>query len=149
MDLNQLLNVALKIESKGFETYSRLAETQEGSLQALFSHLAQQEREHAKTFKSLLELPKEEASSVWWVDDENAGYMMSFAEMSIFPNIEKASAVKDLQEAFEIAIEVEKDSILFYNDLYPYFPDKKAIEKIIAEEKKHLIDLLKESRKEQ
>ncbi|MFN3283725.1 MAG: ferritin family protein, partial [Pseudothermotoga sp.] len=58
--------------------------------------------------------------------------------------MEKAKQNLTLRQAFDIAINVEKDSIIFYSELLKYAGDeRKTIEIIINEEKKHLIDLLK------
>ncbi len=144
MQLKELLNVALRIESDGYEMYSRLAEENEGELQKLFKDLAIQEREHQKHFKKIfdkcLENEKEYAD---WSDDENAGYLMSFAELSIFPKLSGTKKPENINDAIDMAIEVEKDSILFYTDLKSYFKSKQTIDQIIAEEKNHLMDLLK------
>jgi len=144
VQLKELLNVALRIESDGYEMYSRLAEENEGELQKLFKDLAIQEREHQKHFKKIfdkcLENEKEYAD---WSDDENAGYLMSFAELSIFPKLSGTKKPENINDAIDMAIEVEKDSILFYTDLKSYFKSKQTIDQIIAEEKNHLMDLLK------
>jgi len=144
VQLKELLNVALRIESDGYEMYSRLAEENEGELQKLFKDLAIQEREHQKHFKKIfdkcLENEKEYAD---WSDDENAGYLMSFVELSIFPKLSGTKKPENINDAIDMAIEVEKDSILFYTDLKSYFKSKQTIDQIIAEEKNHLMDLLK------
>lgn len=144
MELKDLLNVALKIESDGYEMYSKLAEENEGELKTLFADLADQEREHQKKFKEIFEkAEKEEGTYYSWADDENAGYLMTFAELSIFPKLASGIKANSINDALDFAIGVEKDSIIFYSDLKVYFKNKETIEKIIAEEKKHLMDLLK------
>ncbi|HOO32480.1 MAG TPA: ferritin family protein [Thermotogota bacterium] len=144
MELKDLLNVALRIESDGYTTYSRLADENEGKLKELFTHLATQERGHQEKFKKIFETVETDENSVAsWAEDDNAGYLMTFAEMSIFPKLSAASNPETLNDAIDLAVEVEKDSIIFYNDLKVYFTDKKIIDEVIAEEKKHLLDLLK------
>lgn len=62
--------------------------------------------------------------------------------MLIFPTLNKMKQL-DPKEALNLALEVEKDSIIFYSELLPYAGDKSdAIKKIIAEEKRHLMNLL-------
>ncbi len=141
MELQDLLNVALKIESTGYENYSRLAERSSGETAAFFQEMANQEKKHMEIFQDLFKnLPK--PSQGQWVDDENAGYLMAFAQTSIFPKL-KAQLPHNMNEAVQKAIEVEKDSILFYNDLQVFFPQKEALQSIIDEEKRHMKDLLK------
>lgn len=144
MQLKELLNVALKIESDGYEMYSNLAEENEGDLKKLFSDLAAQEREHQNHFKKIFDkCMEDEKEYADWSDDENAGYLMSFAELSIFPKLSGDFKPENVNDAIDMAIEVEKDSIIFYSDLKSYFKDKETIDNIIAEEKTHLMDLLK------
>ncbi len=144
MRLKELLNVALKIESDGYEMYSNLAEENDGELEKLFKNLAAQEREHQKRFKQIFDrCMEDEKQYADWTDDENAGYLMSFAELSIFPKLSGSVKPENINDAIDMAIEVEKDSIIFYSDLKRYFKDKETIDNIIAEEKKHLMDLLK------
>jgi rubrerythrin len=144
MELKDLLNVALKIESDGYTTYSRLADENEGELKSLFSHLAAQEREHQEKFKKIFESVETNQSAVAdWAEDENAGYLMTFAKMAIFPKLNGAENPETLNDAIDLAVDVEKDSIIFYGDLKAYFKDKAIIDEVIAEEKKHLLDLLK------
>ena len=144
MQLKELLNVALKIESDGYEMYSKLAEENEGDLKKLFSDLASQEREHQRRFKNIFDkCMDDEKQHADWSDDENAGYLMSFAELSIFPQLSGDVKPDNVNDAIDMAIGVEKDSIIFYSDLKSYFKDKKTIDEIIAEEKTHLMDLLK------
>lgn len=142
MELKDLLNVALKIESTGYETYLKLSEENSGEIKELFERLALQEREHAETFKKIFEKDLKGESKDSWIDEENAGYLKAFAEVSIFPKLSPQKKPKSLRESINMAIEVEKDSILFYNDLNEFFPDKTEIKKIIHEEKKHMMDLL-------
>ncbi|HPF16750.1 MAG TPA: ferritin family protein [Thermotogota bacterium] len=144
MQLKELLNVALRIESDGYEMYSRLAEENEGELQKLFKELAIQEREHQQHFKKIFDKCMEnEKEYADWTDDENAGYLMAFAELSIFPKLSGTQKPENINDAIDMAIEVEKDSILFYSDLKSYFKSKQTIDQIITEEKTHLMDLLR------
>lgn len=141
MELQDLLNVALKIESTGFENYSKLAKRSSGEISTFFQEMAEQEKTHMEIFQDLFKGITKDTKGTW-VDEENAGYLMAFAQTSIFPKLE-AALPQDLQTAIKSAIDVEKDSILFYNDLQTFFPDKEALQKIIDEEKRHMMDLLK------
>lgn len=144
MELKDLLNVALRIEADGYSTYSRLAEENKGELKKLFAHLAEQEKGHQEKFKKIFEIVEADESTVAsWAEDDNAGYLMAFAEMSIFPKLSAASNPANINDAIDLAVEVEKDSIIFYTDLKMYFKNKEIIDEVIAEEKKHLMDLLR------
>ncbi|PLV58056.1 ferritin family protein [Thermotoga sp. KOL6] len=133
-----LLNIALKIESTGYTYYKNLAERSEGEAKALFERLAEQERDHSRKFKEILDKYEQDLNP----SDEVLGYLESLAEMSIFPKLENTPP-DDLREAVRRAIEVEKDSIIFYSEILGYVPEKEPVQAIIEEEKKHLRDLLR------
>jgi len=145
LDLVDLIDVAVKIEASGYEFYSKLSKKVEGKMAELFNDFAEQERDHGKTFRSLLEKYKStspvELSS--WADEEVKGYLTSFAQTSIFPKIKSSDIPDNVEEAVKMAIEVEKDSIIFYNEIEALVPDKEVINEIIKEERKHLADLSK------
>ena len=108
-----------------------------------FNRLADQERVHQQIFKNLIEQTHSSTSVTSWIEDEVSGYLKSFAQVSIFPSIEKSKQDLSLQQALDLAISIEKDSIIFYSELLRYATaEKSTIESIINEEKKHLIDLL-------
>lgn len=145
VSMNDLVSIAAQIEANGQVFYSDLAQIQQNpELKEFFTRLAEQERTHQQIFKALAQKVEQSVSISNWIEDEVSGYLKSFAQVSIFPAMEKAKQNLTLRQAFDIAINVEKDSIIFYSELLKYAGDeRKSIEIIINEEKKHLIDLLK------
>ena len=141
LTVNDMLSIALKIEGAGYSYYSKLAEKTTGKIKELFSHLADQERDHASRFREMLKDIENLPVTAEWED--NVGYLKSFAEISFFPKIESEEVPQNLNKAISAAIEVEKDSIIFYGDLETFIPNSESLKKIIAEEKRHLIDLVK------
>lgn len=144
VSLVELLSIALNIEAEGYTFYTNLAAAQtEESSKKLFQNLAQQEREHQEIFKKLIGEVSQQSSSVdSWVSEEVAGYLKSYANMSIFPTMAKMKQMNP-KEGLHLAVEVEKDSIIFYSELLPYAgEEKETIKKVISEEKRHLMDLL-------
>ncbi|HEY8541456.1 MAG TPA: ferritin family protein [Pseudothermotoga sp.] len=150
VSMNDLISIAVQIEANGYVFYDNLAKGQRNEkLKEFFTRLADQERVHQQIFKSLTEQIEHSASISSWIEDEVSGYLKSFAEVSIFPAMEKSKRDLTFKQALDIAINVEKDSIIFYSELLKYISDeKKTIEAIINEEKKHLIDLLTVNREE-
>lgn len=140
VSLEELLGVALKIESSGYEFYTNLSNRSTKNKE-LFKKLAEQERDHMKTFEKIVVQSKEKSGSQP-LNEEAVGYLKVFAETSIFPEIEQ-DIPEDLKEALQIALDVEKDSVVFYEELAKYAPQKETIQKIIDEEKKHFKDILK------
>jgi len=141
LTITDMLAIALKIEGAGYSYYSKLSEKTTGKIKELFSRLASQEREHANTFRSILKDIENAPVTADWED--NVGYLKSYAEISIFPKIESEEVPSNLNKAISSAMDVEKDSIIFYTDLEQFIPDSASLKKIIAEERRHLMDLVK------
>ncbi|BBJ27454.1 ferritin family protein [Athalassotoga saccharophila] len=139
IELEDLLGVALKIESSGYEFYTELAKRSTGESKKLFSSLAEQEKDHMKIFEKLISSSKEKSGVL---NEETVGYLKVYAETSIFPEIERG-VPENMKDALEIALDVEKDSVIFYEELIKYAPQTSTIQKIIEEEKRHFRDILK------
>ncbi|MEJ5230345.1 MAG: ferritin family protein [Pseudothermotoga sp.] len=148
VSLSDLLSIAVQIEANGYDFYNSLANNQASQkLKEFFTHLAEQERVHQQIFRNLITHTKSSPSLSTWIDEEVSGYLKSLADVSIFPAIERSKKQLTVREAFSLAIDVEKDSIIFYSELLPYAgEERKSIEAIISEEKKHLLDLMNQSR---
>lgn len=145
LDLIDLIDVAVKIEANGYEFYSKLSKKVSGELANVFTNLAEQERDHIQTFRNLVEKYKNlspvELSS--WADEEVKGYLTSYAQVSIFPKLQSNEVPENVEDALKVAIEVEKESIIFYGEIEALVPDKNLINEVIKEERKHLADLSK------
>lgn len=141
VSLEELLGVALKIEGSGYEFYTKLASRSTGKNKDIFKSLADQEREHMKIFKEIISKSKAGSGSEP-LNEEAVGYLKIFAETSIFPEIEQ-EVPADMKSALQIALDVEKDSVIFYEELLKYAPQKDTIQKIADEERRHFKDILK------
>ncbi|MBN2219484.1 MAG: ferritin family protein [Kosmotogaceae bacterium] len=138
--VSDMLDIALRIESVGYSYYQKLSEETSGEVKSLFVRLAAQEREHAEIFREMLKEAADSPTAHDWED--NVGYLKSYAEISIFPRIESIDVPNNINKAISSAMEVEKDSIIFYSDLYSFLPDSKELKNIIEEERRHLHDLV-------
>ena len=148
---DELLEMALKIEEDGEKFYTFLSEKLEDDRKKeLFSYLAGQEREHAETFKELSKGLVEETDPSFW--EEASKYIRSIVENKIFPSLEKMkekSKNMTLNQLLDFAISIEKETVIFYEELYDMVREKKSKEilsKIIREEVSHVrkLSLLKE-----
>ncbi|HOJ87374.1 MAG TPA: ferritin family protein [Pseudothermotoga sp.] len=150
VSIGDLVSIAVQVEANGYVFYDNLAKNQKNQrMKDFFNRLADQERVHQQIFKNLTEQTHSSTSVTSWIEDEVSGYLKSFAQVSIFPSIEKSKQDLSLQQALDLAISIEKDSIIFYSELLRYATaEKSTIESIINEEKKHLIDLLTVSREQ-
>ena len=104
------------------------------------------ERGHLQTFQEML------AEAAKWdepkeYDDEHTAYIKTLAEGAVFTDdlamSEMAARVDNDIQAIELAINAEKDSILFYYEMEEIIPKEArgTINKIITEEKSHLRQL--------
>jgi len=134
----ELLNIAVRVESAGYSYYSKLAGKVSGALKEFFTELANQEREHARRFEEIMTKYSSDSSIATWQNEEVSGYAESYAKAFIFPEIENEEVSETILGALRKAIEVEKDSIIYYNEIKRIVPDPKPVEKIINEEKEHL-----------
>ncbi|WP_456400826.1 ferritin-like domain-containing protein [Mesoaciditoga sp.] len=148
---DELLEMALKIEEDGEKFYTFLSEKLEDDRKKeLFSYLAGQEREHAETFKELSKGLVEETDPSFW--EEASKYIRSIVENKIFPSLEEMkekSKNMTLNQLLDFAISIEKETVIFYEELYDMVREKKSKEilsKIIREEVSHVrkLSLLKE-----
>jgi len=133
-----LLAVAVKIEGTGYSYYSKLAAKTSGALKSLFEELANQERDHEKRFQEIMQKYESEPTLATWQNEEVSGYAETYAKAFIFPELNKEEVPETMVAALRKAIEVEKDSIIYYNEIKSIVPESKAVEEIIKEEKEHL-----------
>ncbi|MFH1428508.1 MAG: ferritin family protein [Candidatus Margulisiibacteriota bacterium] len=143
--INELVEFAIEIEKDGISFYKSLAnKTEQALLKDLYTFLMQQELNHQVIYESLLANVKESSNQANYSDEYNQ-YMRALVESIIFNK--KDPALKNLSDdalIIEYAIQKEKDSILFYKEMLEYVldKDKKTVEKIIMEERMHIIKLL-------
>ncbi len=143
----EIVEIAIQIEGCG-EAYYEEAISQSRSQKAkeIFTHLRDEEHRHAKIFEGML--PKmREADSSWRHNEEYSTYMHALAENRVFPTPEAArQAVKGLSDdisAVRYALGFEKDTILFFHEMRSAAQEKdfEVIDKLIAEERKHIQSL--------
>lgn len=123
-------------------------------VQAVFASLARDEAAHARTFDELLERLRDPAardlapgSEDWRRDEEYVAYMRALAENRVFPSPEAvAPAVAKLgdeKDALRMAIQFEKDSILFLEGMRRAVrpADVAIIDELVTEETRHVAAL--------
>ncbi len=147
---DELLEMALKIEEDGERFYTYLSEKfEDPRKKEFFSYLASQEKEHAKTFKELSKGLVEETDPIFW--EEASKYVKSVVENKVFPSLQdmiKKSENMTVNDLLDFAISIEKETVIFYEELYDLVREKKSKEiltKIIREEVSHVrkLSLLK------
>lgn len=143
----ELIDIAIGIEKQGIVFYDVMARsTEQKQARDLFTYLADAERNHAKTFQSMLA----ETEKYKPAEDqlhEYSDYLQALVNNAVFTDekatSELATHVDSEIEALDIGISAEKDSILFYYYMKEILPitATPVLEKILSEEKSHVIQL--------
>ncbi len=148
MDGYEVLEIAERIERNGAKFYRRAAAiSTDSDISTLLVQLAQWESQHVKVFRDMKEHSVEQK---WEIGDVTPGRVggldaRALAGLAVFglqPNpADELTGQETRADVLRMAIEKEKDSIVYYTglkDLIPSAPDRKVIEEIIQEEMKHV-----------
>ncbi len=144
----EVLEVGERIERNGAKFYRRAAAIcDDADISGLFVQLAQWEVRHIQVFKEM----KEQLAEQKWelgdfapdrVGEPDAQALAGLAVFGIQPDpAEQLTGQESRAEVLRIAIEKEKDSIVYYTGLKDFVPrqrDRETIEEIIQEEMKHV-----------
>jgi len=150
---SELINIAIDIERRGITFYDIMTKsTDNAAARDVFQHLANMEREHMQIFQGMLgKVDKYQPTEIY--PGEYAGYVQSLVDSAVFTDdlitSEMATRTNSAVEALELAIEAEKDSILFYYEMRDIMSKRaySTINEIITEEKEHLRELSELKRK--
>jgi rubrerythrin len=149
----EVIELAVNVETNGERFYSESARRAEGSLKKIFEFLAKQEDFHRLKFESLRKYANDFILPRDW--EEIEPYLNVIVESTFFmgneKSFKKAMEAKDSVEALEFALQFEKDTLLFFNEIVEISGEqsKKVVNEIIKEEKKHIemiSELLREHR---
>lgn len=139
---NEIFEMAIQIEENGVKFYTVAAErVSDPKEKELLLRLADMEKDHAQTFKTMKKelSPDEKASNVFDPENESLLYLKSLADLRVF--FEKELNTSSLKEILKDAIVAEKDSIVFYlgmKDLVPADKGRDRLDDIIKEEMGHI-----------
>jgi rubrerythrin len=143
----ELLAIAIDIERRGIAFYDVMAKSAENeAVRRVFQSLVDMEHQHTQIFQDMLaESGESKAGGVY--DGEEAAYLKSLVDSAIFSDDaitgEMVTRLDNDIEALELAVNLEKDSILFYYQIKDVVSpgQQPLLDRIIAEEKSHLRDL--------
>jgi rubrerythrin len=145
---NEIFQMAIDIEENGrlfYEKAQGLVDNPE--VKDMFAKLANDEIEHKKKFISLkAQLPESaKVPTVWDPDNELDQYLRMMAGMNVFRSdvsVQKAlDQVNNTTDALELAIQFEKDSVVFYLTMQDATEEKRGREligQLVQEEREHL-----------
>jgi rubrerythrin len=157
----EVFDIAIKIEENGKHFYDRSREIiKEPEVKKLFEELAQEEVKHKEKFQTLKsQIPTSAASgAVFDPDQELDLYIKMMADQHVFISSESLEAqlggIKDAKDALKLAVEFEKDSVIFFltmQEATEGAKGKEFIGSLVKEEQQHLrrlsLELKKISRK--
>jgi len=145
---NEIVEMAVQIEKNGRDFYNKVGLLSKNKdTKKIFEHLASQEERHIKVFEGMIEAIKKYEPTEAYADEYFA-YIKALSEEHIFTKKQKgeeiADSVKNEQQAIELGIGFEKDSILFYHEMKNFVPDSESgiIDNLLKEEQKHLEKLV-------
>lgn len=148
------LRIAISIEASGRDFYQQAYDLAKNeSHKDLFFLLKNEEVAHYETFSDIfrkINENKQANSEEYLFDQETSRYLTVLAEGHIFPTAGKAQVkiaeATTVVEILRMAIQAEKDSILFYDELASKskFEEAKGIFTLLKrEEQTHVVKLRK------
>jgi len=148
---DEILEMAIRIEANGRSFYLCAAELQsDDEMTSFFNKLAVMEEQHKKTFEKFRDelTADEKAGQVYDPDGQASMYLAVMADThggEGDPQIAKTlTGEETLEDILRIALNLEKQSILFYlglKDLVPQQWGKDKVDEVIDEEKQHVAQL--------
>ena len=148
---DEMFELAIRIEENGAEFYRKAASQQtDDTNREMLERLALMEDHHKSTFETMRQtLSKvEKSKTVFDPEDETSKYLAAMADTHGGEGSPKAAdsltGKESIKEIIEIAMGLEKESILFYlglKDMVPPEYGKDKLDTIIKEERKHVIQL--------
>jgi len=143
--IQEIVEIAIEIEKNGEIFYDILAESSETAiLRDLFKYLSAEEKKHKVKFQEILKSVGGYQISEVYYATEYMGYMKALADERVFrKDIQPqdiARSLKTPNEALDVAIGFEKDSIIFLYEMREMVEESQseAIEKLLTEEKTHI-----------
>jgi rubrerythrin len=145
-----VVEMAMELERSGEIYYQTVAEKATSpEVQALFKDLAEQEQHHYEAFKQLSRTVWDTAANPEETWDEYLKYLQATIQSAFFEGADKALAlaeqVEDEREAVEMAMDFEKETMLFFYELRDKVSgaDQSVVRRIIDEERTHVRRLAK------
>ena len=147
----EIVEIAIQAERQGAAFYERLATTADSErVRAECQRLVGMEREHEKAFQRLLgQQDVQRALSSLQPDqlsDEYQQYLSALVDSNMLPDEETAQQLAEEAEseveAINIALQMEKNAILFYQELQNLLGTGAGIlQTILDEERSHVYEL--------
>ncbi len=146
LNLKEIIEMAIQIETAGAAFYRRLRELAESDeTTELFGHLEEAEYKHIEDFETILKEALARPGQLEYVTtEENLLYLRAFASRRIFTSpedaVRKAENLDNVIEAIDMALDFELRSVGFYREMADMIenPDDSAsVTELEKQEKEH------------
>lgn len=145
--ISEVVDLGIEKEKKRRDFYAMVAERFENhEIKKLFTQLRDWEEMHIKKFTEIRNSLPQESGVVESYQGEINSYMQVVVDEKLYSKISPAEfskMVKSELDAINYGLQFEKDAILLFVGLTPYVDDvyKEVIQKLIEEERQHIIYL--------
>lgn len=144
---SEIFEIAIQVEKHGEKFYRHAATIcDDEKIKEMFEFLANEEVKHRKTIDGMLsKIEHYEPPEKY--PGEYCEYLTAYAENQVFSDKEFDEKMKEIDtvaDAIEFAIEKEIQSILYYlemRNLVPEGPQRKEIDRLVEEERRHYLRL--------
>lgn len=142
--VSEVIEQAVQTERLGYEFYNQMAGRFEKheELRKLFETLAIKELHHEKFFAGLRDKAGTGGAEDW---EEVSHYLRAIVESEFFLGKNKSlpslEHIKTPEDAVKFALVFEKETLLYFYSMREIIADKELIDKIIIEEKSHIVSL--------
>ncbi len=140
--VREVIEQAIQTEKRGNEFYMTMAKKfqDKSELKKLFELLAAHETKHGQSFSDLASRLGEEEPQDW---EEITLYLQALVDSEFFLGKDKClpsmEHVKTARDAIDLALCFERETLLYYYALREGTKEKDIIDKIIKEEKSHIV----------
>lgn len=140
--IREVIEQAIQTEKMGYELYLAMANRfeKDEKLRKLFETLAVKEQEHEKTFTDLKEKVNDRRLEQW---EEVSQYLRAIVESEFFLGKDKAMPslehLNNIEDAVRYALAFERETLLYYHSLKDLIREKDVMDKLINEEKSHIV----------
>ena len=147
---SELINLAIREETTGAAYYRAVArKTKSKQLKDFATKVARMEDDHAAKFRKLLQKVGDYKPVGEQYDGEYQEYIAYLVEGRIFPvgqDAEKMAAAQESDcQALETAVQMEKNTLLLYQELIQFVPEgeRAVLKDVMDEERMHLVQFTK------
>lgn len=140
-----VIEMAMELEKSGEIFYGAVAQKATSpEVRELFQHLAEQEIDHYRAFEKMTRTSWQQSPTFEGDWDQYLMYLQATLQSAFFEGSDKALSlaeqVTDEKEALQMAMDFEKETMLFFYDLRDKVSgaDVAIVERIIAEERTHV-----------